>query len=298
MPSGLRAAALFVLIGCTRVSDDDRFEPVAEEITIVQTVPEAGASEVEPTVQIDLCWSGLVDPRSVGDLDAFITSGAEFVDTRVAVQLWPWRPPANAAGPPPSEAPWCSGSVLSVTPKAELAGGVQYRFQLQDNAVGWAGEQIDTDRPGWIDDDAGGSLYLLEFTIAEEPPMPPGTDPPEEDPVLLSDLFAAGGPFDPARGLCSCHTGGDELAQALLDLSTPETAFEDLVLPPRLRDTGFAMVTPRIPSESFLLHKVLRDPDGSAIYGVLGDAMPRGETPLPYADYVAIARWIEDGALP
>jgi hypothetical protein len=298
VPSGVRAAAIaIVLIGCTRVSDESRFEPVAEEIAIMRTVPEAGASEVEPTVQIDLCWSGLLDPRSVGDLDAFITSGAQFVDTRVAVQLWPWRPPANASGAEPSEAPWCSGSVLSVTPKAELVGGVQYRMQLQDNAVGWAGEQIATDRAGWIDDGAGGSLYLVEFTVAEDPPMPP-EEPPADDPVLLSDLFAPGGPFDPARGLCSCHAGGDELAQSLLDLSTPETAFEDLVLPPRLRDTGFAMVTPRIPSESFLLHKLLRDPDGSAIHGVLGDAMPQGDAPLPHADYVALARWIEDGALP
>ena len=142
----------------------------------------------------------------------------------------------------------------------------------------------------------GGNLFLLEFTVAEDPP-PAGGDPPEEEPSTLADLFATGGPFDPERGLCSCHADGDDTAHALLDLSTPEAAFEDLVLPPRLRDTGFAMVTPRTPSESFLLHKLLRDPDGSAIHGVLGDAMPKG-APIPYADYVAIARWIEDGALP
>jgi hypothetical protein len=46
-----------------------------------------------------------------------------------------------------------------------------------------------------------------------------------------------------------------------------------------------------------LLHKVLRDADGTAIFGVLGDAMPRGEDSIPYPDYVAIARWIESGAL-
>ena len=288
----------FVLIGCTRVSDEERFEPIAEVIAIVQTVPEAGAIEVERTVQIDLCWSGLVDPRSVGDIDALITSGEQFVDTELAVQLWPWRPPANAAGSNPPEAPWCSGSVLSVTPKAELTAGVQYRLRLEDDIVGWAGEAVDTDREGWIDDDAGGSLFFLEFTVVDDPVPPPGGEPPEGEPVLLSDLFAAGGPFDPARGLCSCHAGGDELAQGLLDLSTPEAAFEDLVLPPRVRDTGFAMLTPRIPSESFLLHKLLRDPDGTAIHGVLGEPMPKDGDPLPYADYVALARWIEDGALP
>ncbi len=297
MPSGIRAAGIaIVLIGCTRVSDESRFEPDVEEIAIMRTVPETGASDVAPTVQIDLCWSGLVDPRSIQDTDALIASGGKLLDTRVALQLWPWRPPANDAGADPSEGPWCSGSVLSVTPRAELVGGVQYRMQLFDTAVGWAGERVDTDRSGWIDDEDVGNLYLLEFTVTDEPTVPP-VDPPEDEPVLLSDLFAPGGPFDPARGLCSCHAGEDERAQSLLDLSTPETAFADLVLPPRLRDTGFAMVTPRIPSESFLLHKLLRDPDGSAIHGVHGDAMPKGD-PLPHADYVALARWIEDGALP
>jgi hypothetical protein len=290
-----RAAAAFLLIGCTRVSDEERFDPIDEEIAIVQTVPEAGAIEVERSVQIDLCWSGLVDPRSIGDIDALIASGEHFADTDVAVQLWPWRPPANAEGSAPA-APWCTGSVLSVTPESELMAGVQYRLRLADTTVGWAGEAVDTDRPGWVDED-GGNLFLLEFTVAEDPP-PAGGDPPEEDPRTLADLFATGGPFDPERGLCSCHADPDETAHALLDLSTPEAAFEDLVLPPRLRDTGFAMVTARTPSESFLLHKVLRDPDGSAIHGVLGDAMPLGDAPIPYADYVALARWIEDGALP
>jgi hypothetical protein len=298
VPSGVRSACLaLVLIGCTRVSDEERFEPSGEEIAIVQTVPERGAIDVVRTVQIDLCWSGLVDPRSVGDIDALIASGEEFVDTDLAVQLWPWRPPANAVGSGTAE-PWCSGSVLSVTPAVELTAGVQYRLRLEDDIVGWAGEEIDTDSPGWIADPNVGDLFFLEFTVAENAPPPPGDDPPEHEPVLLSDLFATGGPFDPARGLCSCHTGADERAQALLDLSTPDAAFEDLVLPPRVRDTGFAMVTPRIPSESFLLHKLLRDPDGTAIHGVLGDPMPKGEAPLPYPDYVALARWIEDGALP
>ena len=55
------------------------------------------------------------------------------------------------------------------------------------------------------------------------------------------------------------------------------------------------MVSPRLPSESFLVHKLLRDHDGEALRGVLGDAMPPDEE-IPYTDYVAIARWIEAGA--
>jgi len=41
----------------------------------------------------------------------------------------------------------------------------------------------------------------------------------------------------------------------------------------------------------------LRDEDGHALRGILGDPMPADGT-LPYADYVAIALWIEAGALP
>jgi hypothetical protein len=56
------------------------------------------------------------------------------------------------------------------------------------------------------------------------------------------------------------------------------------------------MVSLRRPSESFLVHKLLHEPDGDPLRGVLGDVMPKdGE--LPYADYVAIAQWIEAGAL-
>jgi hypothetical protein len=56
------------------------------------------------------------------------------------------------------------------------------------------------------------------------------------------------------------------------------------------------MVSPRRPSESFLIHKLLRDEDGHAIYRVSGDPMPPDEG-LPHADLSAIAIWIETGAL-
>ena len=55
---------------------------------------------------------------------------------------------------------------------------------------------------------------------------------------------------------------------------------------------------PRRPSESFLLHKLLRESDDSAIFGIRGAPMPKDADPIPYADYVAIARWIEAGAEP
>jgi hypothetical protein len=43
------------------------------------------------------------------------------------------------------------------------------------------------------------------------------------------------------------------------------------------------MVSPTRPSESYLVQTLLRDPDGSALYGVLGEPMPPDE-PLAHAD--------------
>ena len=284
------------LIGCTRVSDEMRFESEDAQIEILASVPPPDAVGVGLRPQLDLCWSGLVDPRSLGDLDALVNSGSAVVDTDLELQLRPWRGPADAEEPVRPREPWCAGSVLSVTPKADLVAGVQYRLRLAETAAGWSGESIDTQSAGWIEDDNGDFTYLLEFRT--EDPAPDGGAPDEKPPPpTLADLFAPGGVFDPDRPICSCHRDPDSDAMALLDLTTQATAFDDLVRAPAVRDTGFPMVTPRLPSESFLVHKLLRDDDGSALFGVRGTAMPQGGDPIPYDDYVAIARWIEGGAV-
>jgi hypothetical protein len=59
--------------------------------------------------------------------------------------------------------------------------------------------------------------------------------------------------------------------------------------------TGFRMVAPRRPAESYLVQVLLRDDDGHALLGVLGEPMPPDE-PLTYAEMVALVRWIEGGA--
>ena len=70
-----------------------------------------------------------------------------------------------------------------------------------------------------------------------------------------------------------------------------------VVLTTGLMATGFPMVAPRRPAESYLVQTLLRDPDGTALYGVLGEPMPP-EEPLAHPEMVAIVRWIEAGALP
>lgn len=351
--------AVVPLLGCARVSDrDDRFTLPAQWMEIVATVPPDGAMGVDPGASIDLCWSALLDPRSVGVTAATVSSGAARFDSALALQLVPWRGPGSE--PLDLTAPWCPGSVVSITPNAPLIEGVRFRLTFAATAVGWHGERIDTTTPGWVHTDGGAAFYSLEFVVAGEPRGTPpqqdhgtaatsdveggtdadagtgsgnatdaglgsaidtetdttaglgsaletdtdagqdtdsGTDASPSAPpsVTLRDLFGPGRVFDPQREICGCHRDPLDRAHQLLDLTTVDTAFGDLVAPTRLRDTGFPMVTPRHPSESFLLHKVLREPRGEALAGVRGEAMPPGG-PLPYPDLVDLARWIEAGA--
>lgn len=290
-------AALVGPAGCTRVSDRSRFESASDEVLeILEASPEPGEREVDPRARIDLCLSGRVDPRSLDELDASVSSGGAVMDSELSLQLVPWLAPGRDRPPDDLRAPWCEGSVLSIEPRAPLTAGARYRLRLRPSAVGWAGEPLSTEGPQWVtaegDDEP---RYVLEFTVDPDPRGEPL--PGEPVPALtLHDLFAPGGPFDPARDTCRCHRDPDDLALHRLDLRDTDAAYAGLLGSSRPRDTGFAMVAPRRPSESFLVHKLLRD-DGEPLHGVLGDAMPPDE-PLPYADLLAIVQWIEGGAEP
>lgn len=278
------------------MSDVPRLQGSGEVLEILTSGPRPGEIDVDPGVRVDLCMSGRVDPRSIDDVDATVSSGASIVDSELSVQLVPWREPSKDEPPKDVRAPWCSGSVLSVAPKSPLLAGATYRVRLRPSAVGWAGEPLATDGPQWVQTPDDDPRYVLEFTVDPDPWVDPRPDEPEPA-VTLHDLFAAGGPLDPARDTCRCHRDPDDLALARLDLRTPTAAYADLLGSARARDTGFAMVAPRRPSESFLVHKLLRDADGGALYGVLADPMPPDE-PLAYADLLAIMQWIADGAQP
>ncbi|RMG95490.1 MAG: hypothetical protein D6705_13480 [Deltaproteobacteria bacterium] len=220
------------------------------------------------------------------------------MDADVFVQLRPWYGPG---GQPAAEAPWCDGSVVSVRPRAGLRGGVRYRLRMRPDPVGWNGETIDVSGPGFLPaEDGDDPVFTLEF---ETPPSDADALAPWNPPTpapSLGDLFAPGRPFAPG-GLCGCHdrddVRADPTAVARLDLSDPSVAFDDLLTPPGALSESFPMVAPEDPSGSFLLQKVMRTPAGLALRGVRGSPMPP-ERPLPYADFVDLARWIEGGALP
>lgn len=293
---------------CTRVSDTQRFPLVGERLTIARTVPEQGAV-IALDAQLDFCFSGYVDPRALDDFDVSLSSGLVTFDTQLELQLFAWRPPGQAIGDA-SDA-WCPGSVLSIRAKTPLRPGALYHLRLKPSAVGWAGEQLDVSTPGWVHNEDG-SAFLLEFTVdpaaldttdtgdttgADDGTTGGDSDTDTEPAPTLRDLFAAGQVFAPDNPACSCHREGDQLARDRLDLRDPDRAFADLVLPTGLMATGFPMVAARRPAESYLVQTLLRDPDGSALYGVLGEPMPPDE-PLAHAQMVAIVRWIEGGALP
>jgi hypothetical protein len=303
----LESIAVVALVGhlggCTRVSDRSRFEGADETLEILASGPRPGELGVDPNVRVDLCLSGRVDPRSLEEVDATVSSGAAVIDSELAVQLVPWLAPGRDEPPDDRTAPWCGGSVLSIAPKAPLSAGARFRLRLQPSAVGWAGEALSTDGPLWVpaQDPAEAPTYVFEFTVDDDPQPPSPGEPGEPDepapPITLRDLFAPGGPLDPERDTCGCHRDPDDLALARLDLRGPNAAYAGLLGSARPRDTGFAMVAPRDPSQSFLVHKLLRHDDGGALYGVLGEPMPPDE-PLPYEDLLVILQWIVDGAEP
>ncbi len=303
-PRGRFLLALFASLvasqisACAWIDEDSRFDDEDPTLRLLESYPANGAVGVERGSQIDFCFSQTIDPKSVGSFDVILVSGINIFDVEVSLQLFAWRPPTGL-GDLPAE-PWCPGSVLTLRPRSEMRGDADYRVRLRPFVVGWGGESLDLLSEPWEQLEDGRWATYVEFRVApeeSEEPDPPPEGSPVAPPITLSDLYGAGGPFEPARALCSCHGEDGDLAQQRLDLSTPERAFAGLVLDQTPASTGYPRVTPAQPSESFLIQKLLRDPDGAPLHAVRGAVMPPDE-PLEYPDMVMIARWIEDGALP
>jgi len=285
---------LVFTMGCASPTSRERFGLDEDPLEIVDTVPTGGTMDVALDAVLDLCWADRLDPRSVLGSSTTLSSGRARFDHHLEVQLFPWRSAGRAELAQASEGPWCSGSVVSIRPDVSLRPSLQYRVQIDATANGWNGARIDPLPPEWQEDPSGTPRFALEFTTgANDPPEGGSNGPPS---LGLAELFADGRVFDPERALCSCHQDPANDAAILLDLGDPEVALASLVGSSRIRDTGFPMIDPRSPSESFLLHKVVRDANGDPLLGVLGDTMPPDGGTVPYADLIDLARWIETGA--
>lgn len=282
--------------GCGEPREHPRFEGEIGALEIVETIPAPGSSEADPATRIDLCLSAEVDPRALDDFDATLHSADLTFDSHQEVQLFSWRAPGSRSELATER--WCPGSVLSLTPAGPLQPGLTYRVQLRPALLGWAGESLDTDQDGWVTTLAGDLRWFVEFRVAGSPADPEPEQVPELPPgPSLTALFEPGEIFDPERAACGCHQREDELARARLDLSNPEIAWSELVLRTGFEATGFPMITPRRPAESYLIHKLLRTEAGDALHALHGEPMPPDD-PLPHADLVRVAHWIADGARP
>jgi hypothetical protein len=284
------------MVGCGELDDRQRFESAVGVLEIIETIPPAGAADVDPLTRVDLCMSAEVDPRVFDNFDATLHSANLTFDLDDEVQLFSWRDPGSRSQL--ADTRWCPGSVLSLTPSSPLQPGLGYRIQLRPALLGWAGEALDTEQDGWTRNADGELRWFLEFRIAGAA----DDDAPQEIPELdagptLTELFAPGEVFDPERAACSCHQRAGELGSARLDLSDPEIAWEQLVLRTGLESTGATMISPRRPSESYLIHKLLRTDSGEPLHAVRGEPMPPS-APLPHADLVRLAHWIASGAEP
>lgn len=297
MPVFQRAAVVAVALfgaACGELGEPQREGPELGTLEIVETIPAAGSGDADPWTTLDLCFSAELDPRALAEFDATLHSADLVFDTQQEVQLLSWRAPASR-GELASER-WCPGSVLSLTPASSLQPGMTYRVQLRPAARGWAGESLDTEQPGWTTTEADSLRWFYEFAIAGDITDEQPSEAPEFAPgPSLTALFEPGEIFDPERAACGCHQREGELARARLDLRDPATAWSALVLRTGLESTGFPMISPRRPAESYLIHKLLRTAAGDPLHAVRGAAMPPDQA-LAHADQARLAHWIADGA--
>jgi hypothetical protein len=281
--------------------------PEAEaQMRVVDSFPRSGDVLDDARVTVDLCFSHRLDPSTVSDEGLRLRSGFIFYDADLQVELSNWR---ERGGEAISEQPWCEGSVLRLQTGGAIVPGVSYRVLLLDGLRAWTGETLDLEAEGWIHPtpvDTDGEeqdpedlepRWVLDFSIAPDAFVPEdGEDEPEQPGRSLEALFSPGAVLDAQEHRCSCHLDSDGLARDLLDLSSAETAYDDLVLDTRVHPSGFPMVSPGDPASSYLVQKLVHH-KGGTLPGVFGDPMPPTGS-LTSAQIGEFSAWILEGALP
>jgi len=128
-------------------------------------------------------------------------------------------------------------------------------------------------------DGTGGGNFEATFTVMGPVIMGP----------TLDDIQAA--VFGPTCSTAGCHSGGGAALPAIMNLTSAQASFDNLVNVPSLEVPGAIRVLPGDPDNSDLIHKI----EGTA---AVGDRMPAGSpNPLDPAIIAEIRQWIADGAL-
>ncbi len=261
------------------------------DITIVDTVPRREAIGVAPSSSIDVCFSAQLYPTAFNGFEVLLTSGGSAFDTEVEISLFQYRTQGSRDELATSR--WCEGSVLMVRPKNSLTPGATYRLRIVAGMYGWDDEFLESGPEGWGVESDGRRSYSLPFTVAADGPA--DSPPPTPATITLSDLFEGKNVFDPSTSYCSCHRESGSLPRQLLNLSTPNSAYADLVQDTTPQTTSFPMVSPGAPAASYLIQKLTDAGNGQTLHGVLGERMP-AEGDLPVAAASSLSMWIATGA--
>lgn len=97
--------------------------------------------------------------------------------------------------------------------------------------------------------------------------------------------------FGPTCSVAGCHSGGGALLPTVMNLTSAQASFDNLVNMASLQAPAMLRVAPGDPDNSYLVQKL----EGTAAFG---DRMPSGSpNPLDPALIADIRQWIADGAL-
>jgi hypothetical protein len=128
-------------------------------------------------------------------------------------------------------------------------------------------------------DGAEGGDFVAVFTIMTPVIMGP----------TLADIQAA--VFTPTCSFSGCHSGGGAVLPGVMNLTSEQASFDNLVNVTSLEVPGILRVAPGDPDNSYLIQKL----EGSA---AVGGRMPTGSpNPLDPALIADIRQWIADGAM-
>ncbi len=128
-------------------------------------------------------------------------------------------------------------------------------------------------------DGAEGGDFEAVFTVM----LPTAVGP------TLDEIQAA--VFGPTCSVAGCHTGGGGALPSIMNLTTTQASFDNLVNVESLQVPGSFRVMPGDPDNSYLIQKL----EGTA---AVGGRMPAGSpSPLDSAVITAIRQWIADGAV-
>lgn len=96
--------------------------------------------------------------------------------------------------------------------------------------------------------------------------------------------------FGPSCSSAGCHSGGGVALPAIMNMTSAQASFDNLVNVASLQSPGDVRVIPFDPDGSYLIHKL----EGTAMFG---QRMPAGSpNPLDPAVIADIRQWIMDGA--